>query len=146
MRYTQNDSKVSRKTGSKRWQSILAKRDVLVNTTSSWVYVFLFLFLLSGCMVGPKYQNPDISMPSHFEELSSDAVEKEVDLSFWWKQFEDPVLDALIEEALAANYDLKIALEKIEQTRAQYRIERSHLWPEIDLNATAIRSRISQNL
>jgi outer membrane protein, multidrug efflux system len=146
MRYTQNDSKVSRKTGSKRWQSILAKRDVLVNTTSSWVYVFLFLFLLSGCMVGPKYQNPDTSMPSHFEELSSDAVEKEVDLSFWWKQFEDPVLDALIEEALAANYDLKIALEKIEQTRAQYRIERSHLWPEIDLNATAIRSRISQNL
>ncbi|MBS0652583.1 MAG: efflux transporter outer membrane subunit [Verrucomicrobia bacterium] len=108
-------------------------------------YIVPFLFMFSGCMVGPKYQKPDISMPAEFEENARN-IDADEDLSQWWEQFNDPVLDELIAEALIANYDLRIALEKIEQTRAQYRIERSHLWPEIDLNATATRTRISQNL
>lgn len=108
--------------------------------------IFFSLFLLSGCMVGPKYQAPEISMPEHFGELPYECEEENEDLSRWWKLFNDPILDELIDEAMSTNYDLLIALEKIHQSRAQYRIERSHLWPEIDLNATASRSRISQNL
>lgn len=101
------------------------------------------LLILAGCMVGPQYQKPEIAMPAQFEEVLGEATEE--DLSEWWKQFNDPILDELIQVSLNQNYDLQIALEKIEQTRAQYRIERSHLWPEIDLNATAARSGISQN-
>ncbi len=85
-------------------------------------------------------------MPVQFEGLPSEPSEEKQDLSQWWRQFNDPLLNEMIEEALAANYDLQIALEKIAQSRAQYRIERSHLWPEIDLNATATRTRISRNL
>lgn len=96
-------------------------------------------------MVGPKYHQPDVAMPTAFEE-PAEEIESDEDLSHWWEQFNDSLLNELIGEALDANYDLQIALEKIEQTRAQYRIERSHLWPEIDLNATASRTRISQNL
>ena len=108
-------------------------------------YIFPILIFLSGCMVGPKYQSPEMAMPTAFEE-KGESVGGDGDLTQWWKQFDDPVLDGLIAEALEANYDLRVAIEKIEQTRAQYRIERSHLWPEIDLNATATRTRISQNL
>ncbi len=108
-------------------------------------YLLLIFLLFSGCMVGPKYHQPHLSMPAAFEE-SKGEIEANEDLCAWWKQFHDPVLDALISEALKANYDLRIALEKIEATRAQYRIEKSHLWPEIDFNATAVRTRISQNL
>lgn len=107
--------------------------------------IFPFFLILSGCMVGPKYHQPEMAMPTEFEEGNKQTAANE-DLSQWWKQFGDPVLDDLIAEALETNYDLRIAIEKIEQTRAQYRIERSHLWPEIDLNATATRTRISQNL
>jgi NodT family efflux transporter outer membrane factor (OMF) lipoprotein len=86
-----------------------------------------------------------MAMPAKFDgERGGEVVAGSV--SHWWKQFDDPLLDALLEEALVANYSLRIALEKIEQTRAQYRIERSHLWPEIDLNATAIRTGFSKNL
>lgn len=101
--------------------------------------------LLSGCMVGPDYHRPTLCLPKAFEEnpLSASADE---DFFQWWQQFDDPLLDALIEEALSANYDLRIAIEKIEQARAQYRIERSHLWPEIDIHASATRTRISQTL
>ncbi len=84
-------------------------------------------------------------MPAEFE-ASNDVSVAEEDMCQWWKQFNDPVLDGLISEALQANYDLALAIEKIEQARAQYRIEKSHLWPEIDFNASASRSRISQNL
>ena len=106
---------------------------------------FLLFLSLSGCMVGPKYKEPQTEMPEQFEESQSQEASN-ADLRQWWKQFNDPLLDCLIEEALASNYDLRIAIEKIEQTRAQYRIERSYLWPEIDFNATATRTRISQNL
>ncbi len=107
---------------------------------------FLPIFLLFiGCMVGPKYQEPDIAIPCCFEE-SKECECSNADLCFWWRQFGDPLLDSLIVEAITSNYDLRIAIEKIEQTRAQYRIERSYLWPEIDLNAVATRTKISQNL
>ncbi len=108
-------------------------------------YILPTLLLFSGCMVGPKYNKPEMSMPSEFEE-KKERDEVETDLCYWWKQFNDPVLDDLIQKALEANYDLRIAIEKIQQARAQYRIERSHLWPEIDLNAVATRSRLSKNL
>lgn len=108
-------------------------------------YILPGFFLLTGCMVGPKYSPPDSPLPSEFEEKGA-VSQGDESLTRWWKQFDDPLLNELIDQALIANYDLKIAVERIEQTRAQYRIEKSYLWPEIDLNATATRSQISQNL
>lgn len=108
-------------------------------------YFLPSFLLLAGCMVGPKYQEPEMSMPAKFDE-SQEKIASNEDLKAWWTEFKDPLLDSLIAEALQANYDLRIAIEKIEQARAQFRIEKSYLWPEIDLNATATRTRISQNL
>lgn len=110
----------------------------------SLVFLSIFFFA-SGCMVGPNYQQPEVSMPVQFEQVQTQEGAT-ADLSEWWKQFNDPLLDELITEALHANYNLLIAIEKIEETRAQYRIEKSYLWPEIDLNAAGSRTRISQNL
>jgi NodT family efflux transporter outer membrane factor (OMF) lipoprotein len=110
------------------------------------LYRYLFLLGLAGCMVGPNYEKPDIGMPEKFNENIHDAPCSDEDLCQWWKQFEDPLLDTLIEEAATANYDLRIALEQIATARAQYKIKTSYLWPEIDLTATAIRQRFSQNV
>ncbi len=104
------------------------------------------LLLLSGCMVGPDYKEPQISMPAKFIENREEEGCSDEELCQWWKQFDDPLLDSLIEEAAASNYNLLIAIEQIFEARAQYRIQRSYLWPEIDLNATAVRSRFSQNI
>lgn len=104
--------------------------------------------LLSGCMVGPDYHPPETAMPGKFIEAheSLERSSSESSLCEWWKQqFNDPFLDSLISQAVRANFDFRIALEKILQARAQYRIERSHLWPEMDFNAVAVRSRNSQN-
>ena len=107
---------------------------------------FLSLLVLSGCMVGPDYHSPQTAMPSQFTEITDNMSDNlSTDLCQWWKQFHDPFLDALIDEAVHANIDFRIAVEKIVQARAQFRVQSSYLWPEIDLNAVAVRSRNSQN-
>jgi NodT family efflux transporter outer membrane factor (OMF) lipoprotein len=103
-----------------------------------------FLFLLSGCMVGPRYEMPNIQMPEQFAEGAAPITDEE--LCQWWKQFGDPKLDELIEEVVKGNYDFRIALEQVVESRAQFQIQSSALWPTIDLNAVAIRQRFSQNL
>jgi len=110
-------------------------------------YLLALLLMLSGCMVGPDYHPPETAMPSQFTEAKGAMAEgsSNNDLCQWWKQFDDPFLNGLIEEAVQANIDFRIAVEKIIQARAQYCVQASYLWPEIDLNAVAVRSRNSQN-
>ncbi|HEX5640635.1 MAG TPA: efflux transporter outer membrane subunit [Burkholderiaceae bacterium] len=61
----------------------------------------------------------------------------------WWTQFNDPQLTALIEETLAANLDLRIAVARIEEARANLRLARSYQLPAIDADAGAARARRS---
>lgn len=105
---------------------------------------YLLLLLLAGCTVGPDYHTPQTCLPSHYNERPKTT--QNVNLATWWCQFDDPALEALIHEALSCNYDLRIALHKIEETRALYRIDRSELYPQIQGNMVAIRARRSENL
>src|SRR5271154_2250153 len=95
----------------------------------------VFCLLLSGCMVGPDYRPPDTAMPGQFSEAQENVAAS--DMCEWWKQFDDPLLDTLIAEAIRGNFDVRIAVEKIVQMRGNYRMRASYLWPEIDLNAVA---------
>lgn len=60
----------------------------------------------------------------------------------WHALLPIPELHALIDAALAANADLRIAIERIELARAQYGIERAALFPGIDASASASRERL----
>lgn len=61
----------------------------------------------------------------------------------WWTQFDDPQLTALIEEALVANLDLRIAVARIEEARANLRLARSYQYPTVDADLAAARARRS---
>jgi outer membrane protein, multidrug efflux system len=61
----------------------------------------------------------------------------------WWTQFNDPQLTALIEETLAANLDLRIAVARIEEARASLRLARSFRSPSLDADIVAARARRS---
>ena len=71
----------------------------------------LAIILLQGCTVGPDYTRPEIDIPKDYamRQSSMDPSQE------WWKLFNDPVLDRLEEEALAANRDLRAAAERIVQ-------------------------------
>lgn len=103
------------------------------------------LALLAGCMVGPDHCVPEVALPEFYEEAHL-MQEEPIDLATWWKQFDDPMLEELVDEALCFNFDFLIALRKIEEMRGQFKIEKSPLYPQIAGDAAAIRSRRSENL
>jgi len=99
--------------------------------------------LLAGCMVGPDYRRPAVDTPQSFRYEEKDARDTaNID---WWKQFEDPVLDALIAEALANNKSLKTAAATIEQAAGVLMQTRAPLFPQIGYSGSATRQRLSQS-
>jgi len=87
------------------------------------------ILLLSGCMLGPDYQAPEIDTPDQFLEAGASG-ESIVNLK-WWELFDDPAMNELIAVALEENRDLAIAFSRIEEARARYGFERSDLFPTL---------------
>ena len=95
--------------------------------------------LLVGCMVGPKYHRPVVETPNAFRDPAENPqlqaqVASYADLP-WWQVFQDPKLQELIRTALKQNYDLQLATERINASRAQLAIARSSLFPQVSGNA-----------
>ena len=83
--------------------------------------------LLAGCMIGPNYARPKVDAPADFRfepKATAETANTE-----WWKQFDDPVLDALIAEALANNVNVKIAAANVEQAAGLLTQTRSRALP-----------------
>ena len=89
--------------------------------------------LLSACAVGPNYHRPVVQTPTAFHgagESQQTQVQTEsfADLP-WWQVFHDSQLQELIRTALKQNYDLQLAVERVNAARAQVGIERSNQFP-----------------
>ncbi len=118
-------------------------------TTRFVLAAWLLSTLAGGCMLAPDYQRPE---PPVAENLpGGDSVlpaaepgsEHEIGLADlgWRDYFTDPVLHRLIDTALDNNRDLRISALNIAAYEAQYRIQRSALYPGIDGDASAVRQR-----
>lgn len=104
----------------------------------------LLLFLFQSCTFYPRYKRPCMEMPESWRFVS-DKTETVANVR-WWEQFQDPVLNELIQEALENNNDLKAATARIAQFQAQLGIVSSQLYPQIYAQGTFSRQRISQTL
>jgi NodT family efflux transporter outer membrane factor (OMF) lipoprotein len=100
--------------------------------------------LLAACAVGPDYVRPTPQAPAAFVRAAStdNAALAPADDAFW-KRFGDPTLTSLVEEALAANHDLRIALSHYDRANALLRGARFDQVPTITGEATASESRLS---
>jgi multidrug efflux system outer membrane protein len=87
------------------------------------------ILLLSGCMLGPDYQAPEIDTPDQF--LEAGASGESIANLKWWELFDDPAMNDLITLALEENRDLATAFSRIEEARARYGFERSDLFPTL---------------
>jgi NodT family efflux transporter outer membrane factor (OMF) lipoprotein len=101
--------------------------------------------------VGPKYKRPLTTTPEKFEdfgvaEASSQLVAEPTDLAKWWTTFNDPQLNSLIDRAIRANLDLKIANQRVREARAARGMVAGELWPQIDATASYTRRRESQTV
>ncbi|ALK96549.1 RND transporter [Massilia sp. WF1] len=96
--------------------------------------------LLAGCAVGPDYKRPAVDAPQafRFHDKEAGAIAN----TAWWRQFQDPVLDQLIAEALRENKDVKIAAARIDLFLGQYASTRSLLLPQVGANLNGSRGRV----
>jgi len=69
----------------------------------------------------------------------------EPSIASWWKSFNDPQLDSLVERAVRTNQDLRIAEARVREARALYRIASSQLWPTVDAGGSYARQNQSKN-
>jgi len=94
--------------------------------------------LAAGCRLGPNYHRPAVEPPTAYRDLSETPQIQAQAASYadlpWWQVFQDRELQELIRTALKENYDLQLATERINASRAQVAITRSALFPQLQGN------------
>jgi outer membrane protein, multidrug efflux system len=103
----------------------------------------LMLLLLAGCATSLPTVEPEKlppQPPAQFKEKWTLAAPAEAQLrGEWWKAFNDPVLDALIERANGGNGSVRIAAARLAQARALVRSTNSDRSPQVGVGAQAAR-------
>jgi outer membrane protein TolC len=73
-----------------------------------------FFLLMVGCSVGPDYQAPKSVMPQAWLEGANVEIDAQpAELARWWGEFNDPLLDSLIERAAKSNLDIALAEARV---------------------------------
>ena len=110
----------------------------------------LTLLLLSGCMVGPDYHPPQTPAPPTWVGVAktpsgqqSVATAQSAELTHWWEQFNDPILNELVGEAVETNLNMQIAEARLRQARALSGIAKGGLWPSVTATGGYQREHIA---
>ena len=98
--------------------------------------------LLAGCTVGPPHTRPDVSLPTEFDQASSEQTAAAPGTAVW-QAFDDPALARLIERTLVANTTIAQAEARLAETRALSGLTRYSLFPTVTAATDANRSRAS---
>ena len=109
--------------------------------------VLLAAMLQAGCtMVGPDFEKPQTPQVEDWTNDNPVITRDSVELSEWWKVFEDPVLDGLIEQAFQQNLTLQITGLRILEARARLGIAEGNKYPQQQqIGGTASTNQISEN-
>jgi len=108
----------------------------------SLVVAFLTL-AISGCTMGPNYHRPHVAVPDQFRNAPPPSGASSLADTKWFDLFQDATLKQLVTTALANNFDLRIAAERVLEARAQYGITHAGLLPTLDAQAQFTASRSS---
>jgi outer membrane protein TolC len=109
---------------------------------------FASLLTLAACgAAGPDYVRPQTaaSAAAPFIGGRSPVVTAEAPNDNWWQLYQDPVLDRLVADALAANKDLAVAQANLAKARASLRLSRSDRLPQTQLTANPSYGRLPES-
>lgn len=99
--------------------------------------------LLSGCLLGPDYERPQVDLPENFRAppvQSMPSPASVVALNDWWTLFNDPVLNELMASAQQNNADVQIAVARLGQAQALARQAGASLFPTLNMTASGTRA------
>src|SRR5882762_9127160 len=101
----------------------------------------LLAAVLSACALGPDYKTPQSRLAGDFENTTGDQQEPQRD---FWRRFDDPILNGLVDDAIKANHDIRIAVANLQQARAAQLGVDAQAYPRVGTNASASRQIIPQ--
>lgn len=102
------------------------------------------VLLLAGCEIGPDYERPKIDISENWSEKINQSAPFSEDIK-WWKNFNDPILTALIHAATESNLDLKVSEAKIAQSRSLVKSAEAGLFPQFSLSGALTHRQNSRN-
>ena len=108
------------------------------------VLICLSLSLIACKTVGPDYKRIPANLPATYSEPDVSASSANKTQKQWWLQYQDPKLNALIELSLKNNTNIALAVARIEEADASMREVGASLQPQVDLNAGATRSKVTE--
>ena len=115
----------------------ISNQNLQVSSLGSLLAAAALFLLLPGCAVGPNYQRPKVSVPTGYRSAEASAQQASIAYLPWWEVFKDSRLRELVQTALANNYDLRIAVTRIEQSRQIAAQARAQYFPFLNYGATA---------
>ena len=104
---------------------------------SSMLFVSL---ALSACSLAPNYQRPHMVMPENWSSVPGVGDAPQQSTTSFWEELGSEDLNRLMKMALAGNLDLKAALHRIEEARAQAKVAGSALYPSVDASGSTSRT------
>jgi outer membrane protein, multidrug efflux system len=88
---------------------------------------------LAACAVGPNYRRPATPLDAHFVNVTQPGLAEDAAVEQYWTRFADPVLNSLVEDAVAHNTDLRTAAANLQASRAVRRLAGFDLFPTATL-------------
>jgi len=88
----------------------------------------------AGCTLGPEAHRPDSIVDEQTRYIGEGAVDQAEppDMTMWWRTFEDPTLDALVDRAVQRNLDLRIAAARVMEAEALLGVAAGQRWPSLE--------------
>ena len=111
---------------------------MLIRQQSSAFMLLCVALLFSGCSLFTPEIRPDA--PIELPEQYTFYTASDPGPGNWWKSFGSPELDALVEQSLSGNFDIRVALAKVRQAEASARKTGAELYPTLDYSAGAGKS------
>jgi outer membrane protein, multidrug efflux system len=103
--------------------------------------VGILVWLAQGCAVGPNYKRPAVNSPANFRNGPAEPSTNSLADLQWWELYRDEALNGLIRTALTNNYDLRIAITRVEQSRAIAKQAKAQFLPQVGYQGEASRGR-----
>ncbi|HTP32226.1 MAG TPA: efflux transporter outer membrane subunit [Candidatus Acidoferrales bacterium] len=94
--------------------------------------------VLAGCTVGPNYHRPQVAVPNAYRNAPPPGADPAASIADtkWQNLFADDTVSRMVTKALANNFDLRIAIERAQEARANLGITRANQFPFLDANAS----------
>ncbi|MFK2854606.1 efflux transporter outer membrane subunit [Dyella humi] len=101
--------------------------------------------LLGGCMVGPDYHRPQVSVPTQYKEMpgwtAATPEAGEAPKGEWWTTFNDPLLNQLEPMVSVSNQTVQQAYANYQQAQAEVQVARASLFPTLGVTGSATKQR-----